>query len=229
MSGLRFWAGLDLGQASDPTALAVIQRVEEDLHLRYLSRPPLRTGYEKIASGVVRRLCELEPVGAFGERHPVGLAVDGTGCGRPVVDLLLREVRALGRYGPKIQLLPVVVTGGTSVTTSGGYVHVPKRDLIASALVALEQGKLKIGADVPERETLVNELLGYRSKINVATGHAGFEPWREGAHDDLLFATALATWAWHKTLKQRPARKWNADYCSKGRASKGSISSGFYR
>src|SRR5215211_3375573 len=41
------------------------------------------------------------------------------------------------------------------------------------------------------RGVLEEELKNYRLKQNLATGCAGFEPLREGHHDDLLFATCL--------------------------------------
>ena len=66
---------------------------------------------------------------------------------------------------------------------------------------------MKFGRDVPEREELMEELLAYRIKINLQTGHDMYAPWREGAHDDLLFALSLASWAWRFTKRshQDPA------------------------
>ena len=229
---LRYWLGLDLGQANDYSALCVVEKAEDNLHVRYASRVPIRTSYERIARGVVRRLCELEPSGAFEKRFPIGLCVDGTGVGRPVVDMLSREIGALGRSGPKVRFWPVTITGGNRVARQGSFITVPKRDLITSALVALQNGKLKIAESIPEREILVEELLNYRVKINVATGHDTYEPWREGRHDDLLFATALATWAWEQTAKQRPGRNWGAgrnQRKARPASLSGSMRSGFYR
>ena len=42
---------------------------------------------------------------------------------------------------------------------------------------------------------LKEELLNFKMKINVATGHDSYEAWREGEHDDLVLAAALAVWA----------------------------------
>jgi hypothetical protein len=154
----------------------------------------LRTSYEKIAAGVVDRLHKLEPVGAFGERREIGLCVDATGVGRAVVDMLYGEIsRRPG--GPRIHFWPVVVTGGNRVTRQGSYLAVPKRNLITAGVVALQSGRLKIGAEVENRDVLIQELRDYRLKINVR-GHDTYEPWREGAHDDLLFSMCLAAWAW---------------------------------
>ena len=60
-------------------------------------------------------------------------------------------------------------------------------------------------ADVPEREQLMEELLDYRMKISLQTGHDSYQPWREGGHDDLLFALCLATWASGYTKRSHPS------------------------
>jgi len=134
----------------------------------------------------------------------VGLAVDATGVGRGVVDILSREIRAMSEEGdPKVLFAPVVVTGGNHVSRGGGFINVPKRDLIAAGVIMLQEGKLRIGAQVENRDVLIQELLDYRVKINISTAHDSYEPWREGTHDDLLFATCLAAWAWSRAPKTR--------------------------
>lgn len=187
--------GVDFGQANDYTAVTVMERAGGELRIPYLTRPPLRTSYERIARGVIDRLCKLEPVGAFGERREIGLCVDATGVGRAVVDMLTEQL-SRRRDIPTVNFWPVVVTGGNRVTRQGGYLAVPKRNLITAGVVALQSGRLKIGATVENRDVLIQELRDYRLKINVRTGHDQYEPWREGAHDDLLFSMSLAAWAW---------------------------------
>jgi hypothetical protein len=142
--------------------------------------------------------------GAFGERGTIGLAVDATGVGRVVVDMLTQRLSKISN-GPKVHLWPVTVTAGQHVTRNGPFMGVPKRELIHAGVVALQEGRLKFGAEVPEREQLMEELLAYRIKINLQTGHDSYAPWREGAHDDLLFSLCLATWAWGYTRKQEHA------------------------
>jgi hypothetical protein len=41
---------------------------------------------------------------------------------------------------------------------------------------------------------LVQELLAFRVKIDPLTAHDSYGTWREGAHDDLVLATAVAAW-----------------------------------
>jgi hypothetical protein len=140
----------------------------------------------------------------FGERGTIGLVVDATGVGRAVTDALTERLSvAVG--GPKVHLWPATITSGSHVTKNGPFLGVPKRELINAGVVALQEGRLKFGAEVPEREQLMEELLAYRIKISLQTGNDSYAPWREHGNDDLLFATCLATWAWGFTRKQEHA------------------------
>jgi hypothetical protein len=229
---MRYWLGVDFGQANDPTAVSVVERVptivgerevrerevtkkaglitkekrvpmvDHELHVRSLVRPPLRTSYERIADQIAAKLAQLEPVGMFGEQGEIGLCVDATGVGRALVDMLSSRLRSQPR-GPKTHLWPVVVTGGNRVTRTGEFIGVPKRDLIAAGLIALQDGILKIPTSIPETSVLTQELLDYRVRITLRSGHDTFEPWREGDHDDLLFALCLSCWAWSFTTEGR--------------------------
>jgi len=39
-------------------------------------------------------------------------------------------------------------------------------------------------------------------KINLATGHDSYEAWREGDHDDLVLAVAMACWTGERYLRK---------------------------
>lgn len=221
----RFVLGLDVGQAQDYTAIAVIQRMpratgkqrrawngsavevealtQDDAHLRHLERPELHTAYPD----VVRRVVTL-----FGSKSLKGrcdLVVDYTGVGRPVVDLL----REAG-----LQPIPVTITGGAEehYDTKDGAWRVPKRVLVSNAQVFLQQERLKVSREMPLCDTLTKELLAFKVKIN-ANAHASYEAWREGAHDDLVLATALALWWAAKAPSgprrlEKPADPMSAEY-----------------
>jgi hypothetical protein len=60
--------------------------------------------------------------------------------------------------------------------------------------VLLESGQLKIAYTLEHAETLKRELLNFRVKVNVSSGHDSYDAWREGDHDDLVLAAALAAW-----------------------------------
>jgi hypothetical protein len=222
----RYSVGVDLGQANDPTAIAVLERVivppqtalfapvgkepsnrlvEGDIvyDLVYLKRPKLGTPYDVIAKRVADLVCELEPEGAFGELGQVTLSVDGTGVGRGVVDMLDSEFKRRGASSksvPRVDFRRCAITGSQTTLKrpdrSNGYWSVPKRDLVFAAVAAFQQGKIRIAKGITDRDALVNELRNYSRKTNIATGNMVFEPWRESQHDDLLFAVCLALWGW---------------------------------
>ncbi len=183
---MKFVMGLDLGQAQDFTALAILERARNRStphSLRYLDRLPRNTPYP----AQVRRVAEL--LGQEPLRGSTVLIVDATGVGRPVVDLLYRE----GLYP-----VAVTITGGEVETYENGY-RAPKRLLVTSAQVLLQQGRLKFAAELPLVGVLKQELLSFRVKIDALTGHDSYGAWREGQHDDLVLALCLAAW-WAEKL-----------------------------
>ncbi len=116
------------------------------------------------------------------------LVVDATGVGRPVVDMFNAAQR-------RASLVAISITGGDTVSHepySQEY-RVPKRELASVLQVVLQEGRLVIADALPEATTLVNELLNFKVKINVA-GHDTYEAWREADHDDLVLAAALPLW-----------------------------------
>ena len=172
---ISYYMGLDLGQAHDYTAAAVVERAEltgewsaamwtyrkiVTLRLRYLERIPLGTPYPDVVARVrqITRSKDLE--------GRCSAAVDATGAGRPVVDLL-READ-LG-----CTILPVVLTGGHTEGMDQGYYTVPKRDAITGLQVLLQKGELRIAAGLPLGETLVKEMMDMRVKTT-ALGHEQF-------------------------------------------------------
>jgi hypothetical protein len=195
----RFFAALDLGQVSDFSTLAVIERIQlvgdwdpvafawkkrTMLRLRYLERIPLGTPYPDVVSRV------KDVMGQVAAEGVCELTVDGTGVGRPVVDLLRRS-------GLSCKLQAAIITGGISESQSDGYHHIPKKDLIAGLQLALQLGTLQIAGGMKFGPALVTEMAEMRVKIT-SSGNEQFGAWREGSHDDLVFAVALACWATRK-------------------------------
>lgn len=209
MNGDFFVAGLDLGQAGDHTALAILQimaaaslvSADDELDVRLnrlqaqtrhletspdslcgyalvgLERFPLGMSYPEQVSKVRQRMMTPEL------RERTMLIVDATGCGRPVLDL----VRQTG-----LACDGVTIHGGGGVREVPGGFRVPKRDLVSVVQVVLHQGRLKFAKELPELATLKAELEKFRYKISPA-GHDSYSA-REGAHDDLVLALALACW-----------------------------------
>lgn len=211
---MRYWVALDCGQAHDYSAALVMERNRpatvaglHELHVTSLDRAPLRTPYPKIAAAVVSKVAELEPVGAFGERADIGLIIDAGGVGRAVRDLVREEIRKLGSRAPRVHFWPVAATGGGRVSIGGGFINVPKRDLVTAAVVALQDGRLKIG-DVPNADLLKTELAEYRVKLT-ARGHDAYEG--AGRNDDLVYACCLGAWAWSFTREEHHERSRRPD------------------
>jgi len=202
-----FYVGLDLGQRRDYSAIAVVERNEvrraflnprfEALLVRHVERVPLGTPYP----GVVARVREMV-------RHPelagqCSLAVDGTGVGAPVVEML--RAAQLG-----CEMTAVTITGGERqhhyYSAGGAAWSVPKQDLIAGVQVLLERGELRIAKRMKEAGALVKELVDVRlsqgDKGRVKVGADGC-----GEHDDLVIALALACWSFKRARSMHGVRR----------------------
>ena len=243
---LRYVVAADLGQANDPTAVAVVERrlvpagekhqhtwrdvggtgfeperlrfevrqpVEQFYDVVRLDRVPLRTSYAKVARGLVRLVKEFYEAHVNSGDHDggpvhVGLALDATGVGRAVAEIVHREVRERIKPGePHILWRPVVAHGGDSVSAGGGFLRVPKRDLITAGIVAYQSERVRVG-NLRHRDTLEQELTNYRLKQNAVSGHDSYSPLREGQHDDLLFATCLGLWTFERGVHKQEYRRW---------------------
>jgi hypothetical protein len=189
--------GLDLGLAQDFSALCVLEYddvAEPVYHVRHLHRWSLGTAYTTIAKDV-KALIDRPPLNwrvplvpkPEGWREPI-LAVDATGCGRPVVEMIAGEE-------PAAWLKPVLITAGHSVSQGDdGYWHIAKVQLVSVLQATLQSGRLKIDAGLEFAGTLVSELKNFRVKITTSANQT-FEAWREKDHDDLVLAVALSVWA----------------------------------
>ena len=178
----RFVLGVDLGQVHDYTAACVVERTAPETHIpplyevRHLDRAPLGTSYPAVVAHVGRLMGSPEL------RERTRLVVDGTGVGRPVVDLL---------WQAGMRAVSVTITSGQRVTGGLNSWRVPKRDLVSNLQVLLQSSRLRIAADLPQAEALLDELLEFRVHVS----DAGRDSWGAGRdHDDLVLALAIAGW-----------------------------------
>jgi hypothetical protein len=200
------FVGVDLGQSRDFTAIAVLERAELvgdwdpvmyarrktiALRLRHLERVPLGTPY----TDVVDRVVVVTRSGELAER--CHLIVDATGVGRPVMDMLRRAALGCRR------LWPVSITGGDLETYANGYYRVPKRDLIVGLQLLLQRRGLQIANGMKFGPVLAREMAEMRVKIT-PSGNEQYGVWREGEHDDLVLAVALACWGARKAWPCAP-------------------------
>lgn len=184
------YAGLDLGQRQDHSALAVVERMDlyrayeaprlHSLVVRHLERAPLGTPYPKVVEWVK---CV---VGAGLAEGGCTLAVDATGVGAPVVEMLRGA-------GMGCEVAAVTMTGGDRERCVRGVWSVPKMDLVAGLQVLLERGELQIARGVRDGSALVRELTDMKTSLSGGGRmRAGAEGARE--HDDLVMALGLACW-----------------------------------
>lgn len=194
-----FTVSCDLGQVQDYTAVAIVESVRvnpgdpgdalyahEVSHLeRYRGMP-----YPDVAERLVR-LCGHLPAA------PV-LAIDETGVGRAIADLLRRA-------NPRtVWFCPITITSGMdAVPQPDGSWHVAKRRLVGVVQVAQQNQRLRVGKALPLAPVLVKECLSFKAKItasgNVVYGVPDTSDWRHGVHDDLVLAVALGVWAAENT------------------------------
>jgi hypothetical protein len=193
---LRHVVGLDLGCMGDYSALALLRESEQrappglptkpSYEVPTLKRWPLGTSYTAVGKSLARFFAQPNLAGAE-------LAVDETGVGLAVVELVARE---LADAGVRVKWVRVTITGGAAVTRQSlTSWHVAKRQLVSSLSAVVHGGRLQVAADQPEADALVREMSTFKSKISLATGNESFEAWRERDHDDLVLAVALACWA----------------------------------
>jgi hypothetical protein len=182
-----YLVGVDLGQTSDPTAIAVLEAVSVPgrLRLRHLERAPLGTPYPDIVERISGVAASAELAGRC---H---IVLDATG-NRAIVDLLRRA-------GLQSVLLPVVATGARAESQATGYYRVPKHSLILGLQSMLARGVVQIADGLRERPELMCELGQIEMRVSRG-GRRRYGCWRAGEHDDLVFALALACWGAKKVL-----------------------------
>jgi hypothetical protein len=190
----HYYIGIDLGQACDYTAIAVVEKLKaykgkcpldySDLFtttytLRHIERIPLRTSYVDI----VRHVNSMTQTLLF--KHNCTFIVDATGAGRPVFDMIKNKVRYCSFYS-------INITSGNTESQSNGVRNVPKSSLIASLQIAFETAEIRIPKSLEHLPLLMNELSHFKARIK-NTGYTTMNA-ASGEHDDLLFAVALAVY-----------------------------------
>jgi hypothetical protein len=182
------YVGLDLGQAADYSAIAVLNRGPEAAPVYTLEHLQRVRGMPYV--GVPGRPGVVEAVKGRLVTEPnlrgCQMVVDRTGVGRAVVD-------AFRAAGMPCVLWAVTITSGQNVRQEQLDLFVPKKDLVGTAQALLSSGRLLLDSKMTLSETLRQELKNFAVKIT-ETGGETFASWREGQHDDLVFAVALACW-----------------------------------
>ena len=179
----EFWLGLDLGQASDYSALAILEKNWMRLTVNHLERLHLGMSYPDQVN-YINSTIHREPL----RDNRQTLVADYTGVGRPVIDMLLSK---------GLDPVALSIHGGDRAIWSkdGRIVKTPKRDLASCLQVLAQDNRLKIAKNLQFGPILAEELANFRVKIDIKSGHDSYGSWRENEHDDLVLAVAIAAWA----------------------------------
>lgn len=198
-----YTVGLDLGQAADPSAICVLETIEtpelnfsagvplpvtykSEHRVVHLERLPLRTPYPAIVDYVQKLMATASLTNA-------ALVIDFTGVGRPVFDVFVgNRMRPIGL---------TISTAREARETENGW-SVGKVELMAAVQARLALGTLKIAAGLAEAKALVAELADFRV-MQGAAGAIRMDA-RQGAHDDLVLALAIALF-----VAERPKNTWS--------------------
>jgi hypothetical protein len=208
----RYFAlALELGKTSEGSAVALVELVERlgspgpavvppekaRYEVRGLRRFTPGTEYGQITDSL-RELLDSGPVAEELQQKHVRLPdggvrpartqlcwiLDQTAVGKPIVDMVLEKFG--GPYAYR-----VILAGNHTENEVEGLHYIPKHLLISEIEVLLEERRLKIGDQHPLAPDLMKELVNYKERRSAPIASAN-DPWREQAHDDLVFAVGLA-------------------------------------
>jgi hypothetical protein len=187
----QYFVGLDLGQASDPTALAVPERPRvkpgaapglrrPPYALRHLQRFQPGTPYQAVIEAV-RQLPNRQPLPG------ADLVLDQTGVGRAVVGLVTDGLQK----HVTCTFVPVTITAGGETVANEGGLYVPRKELVGVLQVLLQNRRLALPRSLPDTDLLIQELVKFKARVTLARDPT-VESCREGPHDDLVLALGLA-------------------------------------
>lgn len=184
--------GLDLGQAMDPAAAALLETFQYPAgfvgardpraRCRALRRWPLGTDYCDIVDDML-------------ELGPSVICLDYGGVGRPVTDMMRKRA---GQKGYKGKIMPIQTTGSNALsnvrlkaTAGGEYLVIPKVEIISALNIIKEQKLLVLPARAPESRQLLEELRDFEKLIKRTVS---FEHRGPNHHGDLVIALGMACW-----------------------------------
>lgn len=207
--------GVDLGQSRDPTSIAVMEQIKHEVNpdvvtwlrsqgnpgaerladirrstprpeyiLRLLEQAPLGEPYPAQAQRVKRVVARLQTAG-----HDPKVYIDYTGVGRAVYDIFRTE------RVPRLVPVTITFNGQEGPNGHGGH-SIPKINLISRLQALMHTGVMRMPDTLPLAKLFRRELLDFRVSYT-QVGNATFGA-REGAHDDLILAVALAVYGFEQ-------------------------------
>jgi hypothetical protein len=193
----RYLLSVDLGVAPDRTAISVLEmrgvRPTVTLDVRTISRPPLGTKTAAIVDQtralydqLGRHLARQYPAWVD-PRAPVGyrsVLLDLTGAGMPAFALFDHA---------RLRAIPIWLTGGIGFQPDGRGYRVAKADLISALALAVEDGRLRVAAELTEAPHVLRQFQTFQRKTPLGTPDQ-LAVWRERPEDDLILSLAMGCW-----------------------------------
>lgn len=236
----EYICAVDIAKKRDYTTIQIYRDTPDVKHFPAESgRDPLVVNYLDLVfqakmqavryTEQVKRIREL--LSSINMLHNHQLLVDGTGVGEPVVDMMREQ---------GLMPLPIVFTGGTearpvyadfgkvfgsSGSSFGSFagatvlkeMHVPKEDLVHAGMIIMQQGRMRMAANLQHAEDFKLQLTRFKGSVNEKTGRRSYNNETDEIHDDLVVTYLMASW-WityrRVTEKERVVRSSdnNADY-----------------
>jgi hypothetical protein len=208
--------GVDIGQRIDPTAIVVAEQREHggetNFWIRHLERRPLGEGYPLVAARVAEVVTNAvrhvrRPRYATGDdTYPAGwvlsdgfdfdlavcVAIDVTGVGRPVAELIVAALQSSGLDALHANLVIdfATFTHGQRLSWADGERRVGKAFLVSRLQALLHTDRVRL-PQTAEARALADELMHFEIRVD-PDGDAKFGAFKTGTHDDLVTALGLA-------------------------------------
>ena len=191
----HYIVGASIGEASEPTALAVIEQRTvrstgwgadtEAMNLRQLQRLPLNTSHPDFVRYLVGKL--MPGLDKLDQAGGAALVVDVNATGSAVADLMVKQ-----------GLNPIRV----SISAAAGEVRdsenwnawrVGRPDLVGILQLAMQSRRLQAAADLELLPILATELQNFKLRPPTVREN-DLAALRDTKYADLVFAVGLAVW-----------------------------------
>jgi hypothetical protein len=189
---VRYWIGVDLGQANDFSSVVVIkdqQLPESDGSLIVLGQRERTVVFADKFRGVsyvdvVDYLIRLRNASPFGGKSQ--LVIDGTSIGRVVSDMLFEQ---------SVDHTAIQMTGGQDWRRSGRYCNCSKTLMVENLAVLFASGDLKFAHDLPLRQEIEEDLASFTTQTTAAGKQIITQSRNVSGHGDLGIGLIVAGFA----------------------------------
>jgi hypothetical protein len=205
------YIGLDVGQKRDRTVLSLIEKIQEYgddpfegknrigkpfYKLVYLDRFALGIPMPQQIDRVIMTYERI--IQKYNEDPPANkrllkptLIIDMGNVGRALFDQFC-QVKS-SDYG-RMNVFGINFLGdGAGVSKDGNVYGVSKKDLASALAVVIENDRLIIPSNIPDRSAIIQELARFTWKISQA-GNLTVENLKDADHDDIPCSLMVAIW-----------------------------------